>query len=294
MDNQALNVVDAAKSGLLKQWIDALIPKALSFGLSVLLALLIWFIGSKIIRTVKKGFAKSCERHGVDVGVAGFLTKIISVICNVFLFVIILGLFGITASSLAAGVAGIGVTVGLALQGALSNFAGGCLILLLHPFKVGDYIVEHASSKEGSVKEISIIYTTLVTPDGKTVVVPNGALAAASITNVTALGKRRMDVSVGISYTSDLKKARDILLKIGEGCDRRIKEDECYTLVADLGESAVKLELRFWVKNEEFWPVRFEILEDIKDAFDKAGVVIPYNQLDVHLDGTLKKIKGND
>lgn len=293
MNETGMNVVEAAQNGLLTQWVNAMVPKALSFGFSVVLAIVLWVIGRKIINAIKKGFNKSCTRHNVEVGLAGFLSKIIGVICNVILILIILGLFGVTASSLAAGVAGVGVTIGLALQGALSNFAGGCLILLLHPFRVDDYIVEHASGKEGTVKEISIIYTTLITPDGKTVVVPNGALAAASITNVTAMGKRRMDVTVGISYTSDLKKARKILLDIGNSVDKRIKEDECYTLVSDLGESSIKLELRFWVKNEDYWPVRFDILERVKEGFDKESIIIPYNQLDVHLDGEIIKHKGN-
>lgn len=293
MNETGMNVVEAAQNGLLTQWVNAMVPKALSFGFSVVLAIVLWVIGRKIINAIKKGFNKSCTRHNVEVGLAGFLSKIIGVICNVILILIILGLFGVTASSLAAGVAGVGVTIGLALQGALSNFAGGCLILLLHPFRVDDYIVEHASGKEGTVKEISIIYTTLITPDGKTVVVPNGALAAASITNVTAMGKRRMDVTVGISYTSDLKKARKILLDIGNSVEKRIKEDECYTLVSDLGESSIKLELRFWVKNEDYWPVRFDILERVKEGFDKESIIIPYNQLDVHLDGEIIKHKGN-
>ena len=191
-------------------------------------------------------------------------------------------MFGFTASSLAAAVASLGVTAGLALQGSLSNFAGGLLILVLHPFRVGDYIIEDTHKNEGTVIEISVFYTKLRTIDNKIIVIPNGTLANTSLTNATKSDRRQMDLVVPIGYDADIKKAKDILMELVEAENRRLPED-VNVFVKELGASSVDLGLRFWVPTDQYWPVRWQLLEDIKIRFDAEKISIPFQQVDVNI-----------
>ena len=186
---------------------------------------------------------------------------------------------------MAALIASAGVAVGLALQGSLSNFAGGILILLLKPFVVGDYIAVPQEGIEGTVKEIQIFYTKMATVDNQTVVVPNSILTSNSLTNVTARPERKLDLKVGISYDADMKQAKHIIEEILHRDLSVIQDEEIVVFVSDLADSAVMIGLRAWVKTEEYWAARWRILEQIKTEFDQAGIEIPYNQLTVHLSG---------
>ena len=277
-------LVEDIQTGVLQQQIEALIPKFWSFLWCVALALIIFFIGTRVIKGIIKLFHRAMERHGFDPGVETFLESVIRWICYIILISIILGLFGITTTSISAAVAGIGVTAGLALQGALSNFAGGVLILLMHPFRVGDYIIEHATGQEGKVELINIIYTTLRTVDGRLVQIPNGTLSSASLTNCTSSTHRLFNEVVGISYSSDIKKAKEILQLVAEHQDHRVTNEPILTFVSELGESAVMMGLRFTVETEYYWTTKWNTLEEIKERFDKAGLEICFNQLDVHID----------
>ena len=172
---------------------------------------------------------------------------------------------------------------GVALQGSLSNFAGGVLILLLKPFEVGDYIIEDSNGKEGTVKEIQIFYTKLSTIDNKTIVIPNGMLTNNSLTNATAKDERRLDLKLSISYSADLKKAKMLIEIIIRQDESILKDDEIVVFVDDLADSAVVIGARAWVKNEEFWPTKWRLLETIKLTLDEHGVEIPYPQLTVHM-----------
>lgn len=174
-----------------------------------------------------------------------------------------------------------GLALGLALQGSLANFAGGVLILLMKPFKVDDYIV--TASGEGTVAVIGLVYTTLLTVDNKKIVIPNGTLANSPLTNVTTMEKRRLDISVGIGYQADLKKAKKVLQRIYENHPEIIKEDGITVFVDSLGESSVLLGARGWVSTGTFWQTKWEITEEIKLAFDREGIEIPYNYLNVQM-----------
>lgn len=270
--------------GLIRNWLETVLPQVLGFFWSIVLAIVVYWVGSKIIRFIIKVLKKSFTKAPIDEGVEGFLLSIVKYVLYIFLIILILGLFGVTTSSIAAAVAALGVTAGLSLQGALSNFAGGCLILILHPFRVGDYIIEDSCKNEGVVTNISIIYTTLTTLDGKIVVIPNGTLANSSLTNCTAINKRMFNETIGISYHSDIKKAKEILLDIATKANTRIEGEEIKVFVAELGESAVKIGLRFWIKPQDFWMTKWDTLEKIKSEFDKNGIEICFNQLDVHID----------
>lgn len=277
-------LISNLKSGVIKDYLEKVLPDVLSFFWCVILALIIFFVGKKVIKWIVGLIEKGMNRRRLETGVVQFVRSLLLIVLYIALGLVIFNLFGIATSSIAAAVATLGLTAGLSLQGALSNFAGGVLILLLHPFVVGDYIIEDGHKNEGTVKEISIFYTKLATVDNKIVVIPNGALANSSLTNATKSNIRLMDLVFSISYESDIKTAKDVLYKLAESESRRIDNTEVKVFVKELADSAVILGLRFTVKTDEYWPVRFDILEKAKYDLETAGVVIAYNQLDVHID----------
>ena len=276
------NLIKNLDEGVMKSWLQSVLPSVLGFFWSVVLALLIAYIGGKIINLVRRMLQKSLRRRDAEEGVCQFADQVLKYFLWIVIIVIILGLFGFTASSLAAAVASLGVTAGLALQGSLSNFAGGLLILVLHPFRVGDYIIEDTHKNEGTVIEISVFYTKLRTIDNKIIVIPNGTLANTSLTNATKSDRRQMDLVVPIGYDADIKKAKDILMELVEAENRRLPED-VNVFVKELGASSVDLGLRFWVPTDQYWPVRWQLLEDIKIRFDAEKISIPFQQVDVNI-----------
>ena len=265
------------------QFFEDHIPDLVAFGIQVLLALVFFFVGSKIIKWIRKIVKKSFERANADAGVSQFVDSMLKFGLYALLLFIIATKFGVESSSVAALIASAGVAVGLALQGSLSNFAGGILILLLKPFAVGDYIVVTQEGIEGTVKEIQIFYTKLATVDNQTVVVPNSILTNNSLTNVTARPERKLDLKVGISYDADLKKAKSLIEDMLLHDESIIQDEEIRVFVASLGDSAVMIGLRAWVKTEEYWATRWRLMEEIKLTFDAEGIDIPYNQLTVHV-----------
>ena len=280
-----LQEIKDADPGMIRKFLEELGHNALSLALEVLIAIVVFFVGGRIIKFVRKLLAKALEKRDTDKGLAVFLDSFVNVSLYVVLIFIILSFFGVTTASIAAVLGSLGLTIGLALQGSLANFAGGILILFLRPFRVGDYIMESHTGKEGTVTAITIFYTKLLTVDHKIVVIPNGKLSDASITNVTGMKKRRLILNAGISYESDLKKAKEILRTLLEEDPDRIEEDPVEVYVDALGESAVELGARCWVKTENYWPCRWRILEEIKERFDEAGIEIPYNKLDIQIKG---------
>ena len=265
------------------QFFEDHIPDLVAFGIQVLLALVFFFVGSKIIKWIRKIVKKSFERANADAGVSQFVDSMLKFGLYALLLFIIATKFGVESSSVAALIASAGVAVGLALQGSLSNFAGGILILLLKPFAVGDYIVVTQEGIEGTVKEIQIFYTKLATVDNQTVVVPNSILTNNSLTNVTARPERKLDPKVGISYDADLKKAKSLIEDMLHQDLSVIQDEEIRVFVDSLADSAVVIGLRAWVKTEEYWATRWRLMEEIKLTFDAEGIDIPYNQLTVHL-----------
>ena len=265
------------------QFFEDHIPDLVAFGIQVLLALVFFFLGSKVIKWIRKIVRKSFERANADAGVSQFVDSMLKFGLYALLIFIIATKFGVESSSVAALIASAGVAVGLALQGSLSNFAGGILILLLKPFAVGDYIIVTQEGIEGTVKEIQIFYTKLATVDNQTVVVPNSILTNNSLTNVTARPERKLDLKVGISYDADLKKAKSLIEDMLLHDESIIQDEEIRVFVASLGDSAVMIGLRAWVKTEEYWATRWRLMEEIKLTFDAEGINIPYNQLTVHV-----------
>lgn len=273
----------AENPGLLRTWLEGLVPDLLNFAFQVVLAAFIYIIGGKIIRWVVKLVVRSMERSDADAGVRQFVTPLVKYTLYVILIFMIMGLFGIATTSAVAVLGSAGVAIGLALQGSLSNFAGGVLILLLKPFVVGDYIIEDTHKNEGTVSEISIFYTKLLTVDNKMIVIPNGMLSNSSLTNVTHMDRRRIDLIVGVAYESDIRVAKDILRELALAEPARLPEEEPVVYVDTLGTSSVELGMRVWVGAADYWQARWRLTEQIKYAFDEHGISIPYQQIDVQI-----------
>ena len=268
----------------LAQWKGS-IPQdgILDFVLKVILALIVYFIGTKLIGWLCKNLRKHLVKFGSDEAAKSFLLSGIKIGLHLILILTIAGNLGVDKTSVAALVGSAGVAISLALQGGLSNFAGGLIIMFLRPFSVGDYIIENGEKTEGTVKKIELYYTTLMTIDSRRIVIPNSVLTNDSITNVTAMEKRRLEIKVGISYESDLLLAKQILRELIEKDPELLDREETQVFVDELGDSAVILGLRAWVKTEEFWNTKWRMNEQIKLEFDKRGIRIPYPQMDVHM-----------
>lgn len=272
-----------AESGLWSSVLANVLDGALDLGMRILLAVITLVVGTQLIKLLRKIVKKVLTKAEADIGVRQFLDSFLKVALYVVLGFIIAAGFGVDAASIVALLGSAGVAVGLALQGSLSNLAGGVLILVLKPFKVGDYIKEDAAGNEGTVSEIQMFYTKLLTGDNKTIILPNGTLANTSMTNVTLADKRRVDVMVGISYDADIKKAKEVLLSVITSDEEVLQNEDKLVFVDNLGDSAVIMGLRCWVKKENYWSVKFRLTENVKYALDEAGIGIPYPQMDVHV-----------
>ena len=238
-------------------------------------------VAAFLVKIIVKTVRSMLLRTKMQTGAATFIVSMV----KIFLYLILIfGLamqFGVKESSVAALVASGGVAIGLALQGGLSNLAGGFLILLFQPFEVGDYIL--AQGEEGTVQKIEILYTTLHTIDNRKVIIPNGNLANNVIVNATGADRRKLDITVGISYEDDISKAKQVLLQIIERSEYVIREQEAQVFVSELGDSSVVMGLRCWVRTEQYLPALWQMNEQIKNEFDRAGLRIPFPQMDVHV-----------
>ena len=268
--------------GAIEKFFSELPEKAMNMGLRIVLALVVFLLGVQVIKLVRKLVKKSLVRGKVDVGVQQFTDSFLKTVLYILLIFMIAGGFGVDAASVVALLGSAGVAIGLAVQGSLSNLAGGVLILILKPFLVGDYIIDEGG-KEGTVTEIQLFYTKLLTPDNRTVVLPNGTLANGSLVNITTDKYRICDISVGISYGSDIRVAREALMDLLSGDSAVLKDREMRVVVDSLGDSAIQLIIRCWFTNEEYWDGRYRLTEGVKYALDRAGIQIPYPQLDVHV-----------
>ncbi|MBR2950925.1 MAG: mechanosensitive ion channel family protein [Lachnospiraceae bacterium] len=279
-----VNIQEVEKGlNAMERFMKTLPEKMIGVGIKVIFALLIFIIGAKVISVIRKLVKKGLKKSPVSEAVEQFLDSVVKTVCYVLLIFMILQVFGLQATTIATVLGSAGVTIGLAIQGSLSNCIGGFLILILKPFKVGDYIIEDGFKNEGTVKEISIFYTKLSTPDNKIILIPNGTLANSSLTNVTDAPERRVDFKVGISYNANIAYARKIVQELGAKNELVNQEKGVAVVVDELGDSSVVLSVRFWAKKENYWDARFQMIEGVKTAFDEHGVQIPYNQLDVHL-----------
>ena len=257
---------------------------AMHLGVRVLLVILFFIIGTQLIKLVRTIIRRSMQRARAELGAIQFVDSFVKTSLYVILVLLLASSCGVDAASIVALLGSAGVAIGLAVQGSLSNLAGGVLILMLKPFKVGDYIIESHTGKEGFVKEIHIFYTKLLNYENHTIILPNGSLANNSLVNVTAQECRRMDITVAISYKADLKKAKEVLEWVLEKDEAVLKDKEHIVFVSQLGSSSVDLGVRCWFKQADFWPGKWRITENCKLALDEAGIEIPFNQLDVHMD----------
>lgn len=278
------DIQQTIKSGALERYLDSLPDKLLELGIRVLFSIIVVFVGLKLINFIRKIIRKSFERHDVEKGVIQFTDGLIRALLTIFLIFWVAVNFGVQATSIAALISSISIAIGLALQGSLSNFAGGILILILKPFKVGDYIKEDTYQNEGTVMEISLFYTKLLSYDNKTIVLPNGTLANTSMANYSRDGKRRIDLKLGISYEADIKQAREVIMDILNKSDKVYQNMQKIVFVRELGDNGVILGVRCFVNAGEYFPVYWELLEEIKYAFDKNDIGIPFPQMDVHLE----------
>lgn len=254
-------------------WLWELLP-------SLVTAIIILVLGLWIIRFLNKMVRRFFDHKDYDPALESFLQSFISIALKVLLFILVITQLGVKSTSLVAIVGAAGLAIGLALQGSLSNFAGGVLILLFKPFKVGDFI--SAQGVDGTVKEINIFYTKLNSFGNQLVVIPNGDLSNNNIINYSAEETRRDKITAGIGYSSDIKKAKDILLKICAEYDTILKDPAPEVYVAELADSSVNLSLRFWARNEHFWAAHWHVMEEMKLQFDAAGIEIPFPQRVVH------------
>lgn len=265
------------------QYLQDHIPNLISFAIEIVLALIFFFLGRIAIKWIRKLTRKMLERSNVDKGVETFVDSLLKFMLYGILLFTIATKFGFDTASVAALIASAGVAVGLAVQGSLSNFAGGILILLLKPFVVGDYIIEDNHGDEGTVKEIQLFYTKLLTVDNRTVVIPNDMLTNNSLTNVTHMDERKLELKVSISYESDLLKAKAVLADLIQKESRIMQDKEHRIFVDELGDDGVILGMRCWVSTEDYWNVRWDMLEGIKLTFDRESIVIPYRQMNVRI-----------
>lgn len=267
----------------IKVFFDGLLEKLISLSTRVMFTILFLIIGYIIIKLIRKIVKKAFAKMSIDIGVVHFVDACINLLLWFFIILTVLVNYGVDATSVVAVLGTAGLAVGLALQGALSNFVGGVLILILKPFKIGDYIIEDTKNNEGFVQEISIFYTKIHTKDNRTIVIPNGTLANSSLTNNTGLSTRRIDISVGISYSSDLKKAKQVLKDIALANESIDKASDITVAVTELGESSVIISLFAYAPSDIYFAVKCQLLEAIKLTFDQENINICYNQLDVHI-----------
>lgn len=279
-------VIDAAAASV-SHWdkiLDKVIDYALKFGKNVLIAIIVYFIASKLIKWILKLTTKALNKGKIEPIVVKFIYSIIKVGLYVLLFIAIVSIFGIPTTTFVTLFGTVTLSVGLALQGSLANFAGGVLILIFKPFKVGDYIV--ACGDEGTVVGIDVFYTKLATVDNKMIVIPNGTLANSSVKNVSSMDKRRVDIQVGISYEADIAAAKSVLMEIIEKDGNILKDKPINVFVASLDASQVTLETRVWVSADKYWDTKWAFTEQYKLALDEAGIEIPFNQLSVTIKNT--------
>jgi len=251
------------------------------WGLKVVTAIVVLILGLWIIKRITKSASRAMEKREVNVSLRGFLRSLISILLKVMLLISIAGMVGIKTTSFIAVLGAAGLAIGLALQGTLANFAGGVMILLFKPFKVGDLIVSQGHL--GSVKEIHIFVTKLLTPENRTVILPNAAVSNNDIVNYTTEGILRVDMVFGISYESNIKDAKDTLMKILEEHPKVLKDPAPFVGVKELADSSVNLAVRPHTKVADYWQVYFDVYEAGKVALDDASITIPFPQMDVHL-----------
>lgn len=280
--NEAEAVMEAVASGNVDSSVLADFGKAvLAYLPTVLIAVVIFIVGKIIAKVILKIADKAMGRTHIDATAQGFLNSLLNIILSAFVIVIALSTLGIPMTSIITAIGAAGVAIGLALQNSLSNVAGGFIILFTKPFCKGDYV--STNGVEGTVEDIKILSTKIVTVDNKVVYIPNGMVSAGTLTNFSREEKRRVDLVFSVSYEQDFKEAAKIACDIMNAHELVIKDEEPFARVAALSASSVDISVRAWTKTENYWTVYFDLIEQIKAAYDKSGIEIPYSKIDVKI-----------
>lgn len=282
------NEVTEKTSGLIKAVsageIDLLLKQLVSMGVevgkSILLAIVIYIAGKFVIKLINKLIRRTLEHKNVDSTIQSFLKSFVSILLNVLLIITVISALGVNTTSFAALLASFGVAAGMALSGNLQNLAGGLIILLFKPFKVGDFV--EAQGSMGTVKEIQIIHTILQTVDNKEIYLPNASLSSGSITNYSKMGTRRVDFTVNVEYGTDVEKVMNALKAIAESDERILKEPAPFYALSALAESSVNFTFRVWVNGADYWPVFFDLNKKIYEDFNRQAIKFPFPQLQIH------------
>jgi len=261
--------------------VDKAYELILTYGPKILLAILVLIFGLWIINRFTRVIRKMMETRNINVSLIGFVSSLTNIGLKALLLISVGGMIGIQTTSFIAIIGAAGLAIGFALQGTLANFAGGVMILIFKPYNVGDLI--QAQGHLGVVKEIHIFVTIMLSPEKKTIIIPNGAISNGDITNFTTEGEIRVDMTFGISYESNIKKAKEVLLKVMESHPKVMKDPAPFVGVSALADSSVNLAVRPHTKPEDYWAVYFDVYENGKIALDEAGITIPFPQMDVHL-----------
>lgn len=273
-----LTDIDESK---LQRYLNELVEWLVDKLFDLLIAAVFLIVGFKLCKLIVRLVRRSFDKSGLEHSVSGFLLSLIRGILYSIVFIMAASIVGFQVTSLVTILGTASLAIGLALQGSLANFAGGVLILLMKPFKVGDYIIENDKQCEGTVVSIDIFYTKLKTYDNKVVVIPNGNITSNSIVNVTTEGTRKLDIAVGVAYDSDLKRVKEVLAKVLTASQYYDAKQEYDVFVDSFQDSAIKMGVRCWVSAEDYWKAKWELTENIKLAFDEAGIVIPFNQMEI-------------
>ncbi|MEL0629818.1 mechanosensitive ion channel family protein [Psychromonas aquatilis] len=260
---------------------DLVTTKSLEYGPKIIAAVVVWVIGAWVIKLLLGGLDKLMNKSNVDASLKPFLHSLVGMALKVMLAISVLGMVGIEMTSFVAILAAAGLAVGMALSGTLQNFAGGVMILIFKPFKVGDFIT--AQGHSGTVREIQIFNTILKTADNKTIILPNGGLSTGSMVNFSTEEKRRVDWTIGVAYGDDLDKTRAVIQRLCDADERILKETPVVIVVSELADSSVNFAVRAWVKAPNYWGVFFDMNENVYKTFAKEGLNIPFPQMDVHV-----------
>ena len=265
----------------LSQLLEELIKWSYSKGIKLVIGVIALIVGWKLLNKFNRFMTGIVEKKNPDKTLNSFVGAILSVVTKSLLIVVIMGYMGFETASLAAVIASAGVTLGLSLQGSLSNFAGGVIILIIRPFNVGDYI--DAAGFSGTVEKIGIFYTSIVTPDNKQIMIPNGTLANGSMVNYSSKELRRVDLTFSASYDADIKDVKQVLMSVVNDNNKILKDPEPVIVVSEHGDNSVGFIVRVWCNNKDYWDIHFDLLERVKIAFDQKGIGIPYPQMDIHI-----------
>lgn len=281
VDVTSIDVSDISP-GKLEKLIESIAPSLQTLVFNIIISIVIYLVGRKLIGVLMKVLEKFLSHTDIDIGVSRFLMSAARMILYALMIFMIVGQLGINTASIVTVLGTAGIAIGMSLQGSLANVAGGILILLMKPFKVGDYVM--TSYGDGTVHTIGLVYTALVTIDNRILTIPNGVLSNSAVFDASTLPERRLDVSVGISYDSDIRKAKQIFEEVYRSCPSIVPEKEINVHVSSLGDSSVVIETFGWVVGAEYLKAKWYVTEEVKLRFDEAGIKIPFPQVDVHLD----------